>query len=229
MVIGTQSSGMCCGADAELAGRAGTEAGLAAAEVPAPGVDIPRIERAVRELLLAIGEDPQRVGLLDTPARVARAYAHIFGGMGQSAADHLGRIFAERTEGVIVCRDIEFHSMCEHHLLPFSGRAHVAYVPEGDFVVGLSKLARTVDVFARRAQVQERMTAQIADAMVEHVRCAGVLVVIESEHLCMKMRGVGKQGSTMVTYAARGVLERDPAKRAEVMTMMGVGRRPAAG
>lgn len=199
-----------------------------AAPGAAAGVDLPRIERAVREILLAIGEDPGREGLADTPARVARAYAHVFAGLRQSPAEHLSRVFPEVTEGVIVCRDIEFASMCEHHLLPFMGRAHVAYVPAADHVVGLSKLARTVEVFARRPQVQERMTAQVADAIMEHVRSAGALVVIESEHLCMKMRGVGKQGSTMVTAAARGVLREDDKLRAEVMVMMGVGRRGAS-
>lgn len=185
------------------------------------GVDQARVQRAVRELLSAIGEDPDRDGLRDTPARVARAYAQIFGGLHESAGGHLERVFAqEGASEVVICRDIEFYSMCEHHLLPFTGRAHVAYLPNGTDIVGLSKLARTVDVFARRPQVQERLTNQVADALEEHLQPQGVLVMVESEHLCMKMRGVSKQSALMVTTAARGVFTEYSPLRAEVMSLM---------
>ncbi len=192
------------------------------ANPPSPTtVDGPRIERAIREVLLAIGEDPDREGLQDTPARVARAYAQVFGGLHESPAKHLSRVFANEGAGeVVICRNIEFHSMCEHHLLPFWGRAHVAYLPNEHEIVGLSKLARTVDVFARRPQVQERLTGQIADALDQHLTPRGVLVVIESEHLCMKMRGVSKQGATMVTTAARGIYTAPGPQRAEVMSLL---------
>ena len=220
-------SSACCGVDhrddfglgrasglVETAAK-GKKAGLAG------GVDQPRIQKAVREILAAIGEDPDRDGLQDTPARVARAYAEIFGGLHQSAAPHLARVFAqEGPSEVVICRDIEFASMCEHHLLPFVGKAHIAYQPNGTDIVGLSKLARTVDVFARRPQVQERLTNEIADAIDEHLQPLGVLIVVESEHFCMKMRGVGKQGSTMVTTAGRGVLAEVGPFRAEVMSLM---------
>lgn len=183
-------------------------------------VNLQRIEKAVREILLAVGEDPDRDGLLDTPKRVAKAYAELFSGLHDDPARHLARVFDEESSGVVVLRDIEFHSMCEHHLLPFVGRAHVAYLPSGGKVVGLSKLARTVEVFARRPQVQERLTNQIADALVEHLNPAGVAVVIESEHFCMKMRGIHKQGATMITSALRGELKNDPTLRREVLDML---------
>jgi GTP cyclohydrolase IA len=189
------------------------------AGLPKP-VDVARIERAVREILAAIGEDPNRDGLLDTPARVARAYSQIFGGLQESPAKHLARVFQQDGDEVIVCRDIEFYSMCEHHLLPFFGKAHVAYLPRKGEVVGLSKLARTVEVFARRPQVQERLTNQIADALVEHVGAEGVAVVIESEHLCMKMRGISKQSPVMVTSALRGVFKHQGPMRTEVLSML---------
>jgi GTP cyclohydrolase IA len=189
--------------------------------VPGKKIDTGRIERAVREILAAIGEDPTRDGLLDTPKRVAKAYTEIFGGLHESPAAHLSKIFTqEGPSEVVICRDIEFASMCEHHLLPFLGKAHVAYLPNGTDIVGLSKLARTVDVFARRPQVQEKLTNQVADALDEHLAPKGVLVVIESEHLCMKMRGAKKQGSTMVTVAARGVFTTLGPLRAEVMSLM---------
>lgn len=184
------------------------------------GVDKPRIQAAVREILLAIGEDPDRDGLLDTPARVAKAYAEIFGGLHETADKHLSKVFVQDSEEIVICRDIEFYSMCEHHLLPFFGKAHVAYLPNGREVVGLSKLARTVQVFARRPQVQERLNQQIATAIEESLAPAGVLVVIESEHLCMKMRGVSSQSSVMVTTAARGVLKDRLDLRGEVMNLM---------
>ena len=192
-------------------------AAQAAAEAAAaPVVDLARAERAVRELLLALGEDPTREGLRDTPARVARAFAELTGGLRDDPARHLARVFDEGSDELVVVRDISFDSLCEHHLLPFSGRAHVAYLPEGGRIVGLSKLARTVEVFARRPQVQERLTAQIADAISEHLQAAAVGVLIESQHLCMKVRGVRQQNASMTTTAWRGRWRVDAARRAEV-------------
>lgn len=184
-------------------------------------VDLDRIERAVREILLAIGENPDRDGLLDTPARVARAYRDLFAGLRQDPAAPLGTVFREATEGDVIVRGIEFFSVCEHHLLPFFGQAHVAYRPAGGRVVGLSKLVRTVEVFARRPQVQERLTGQVADALMRHLRPAGALVVVEAQHMCMAMRGVGKTGSTTLTTAARGVFETDVAARNEILRLLG--------
>jgi GTP cyclohydrolase I len=186
---------------------------------PAP-IDTGRVERAVRELLLAIGEDPDRDGLTETPARVARAYTEIFAGMGQTPEDVLTTTFELGHEELILVKDIEVYSTCEHHLVPFHGVAHVGYIPGHDGrVTGLSKLARLVDVYARRPQVQERMTSQIADALSEHLKPLGVLVVIECEHLCMSMRGVRRPGSRTITSAVRGQL-RDPATRAEAMGLV---------
>jgi len=183
-------------------------------------IDQERVERAVRELLLAIGEDPDRDGLSQTPARVARSYVEIFAGMRQNPEDVLTTTFEIGHEELILVRDIEVYSTCEHHLVPFHGVAHVGYIPGHDGrVTGLSKLARLVDVYARRPQVQERMTSQIADAMVEHLKPLGVLVVIECEHLCMSMRGVHRPGSRTVTSAVRGQM-RDPATRAEAMGLV---------
>ena len=158
------------------------------------GVDVPRIERAVREILAAIGDDPDREGVADTPNRVARAYGELFAGLNEDAGEHLARQFDQEQAGddVVLLRNIQFTSMCEHHLLPFTGRAHVAYLPDHGKVTGLSKLARTVDVFARRPQLQERLTAQIAEALQEHLDPRGVAVMIEAEHSCLKLRG-GKQ------------------------------------
>jgi len=183
------------------------------------GIDSRAIERAVRQLLRAVGEDPDREGLAETPGRVARMYAELFAGLRTDPAHHLKRVFHENYDEVVLLRDISFHSLCEHHLLPFHGVAHVAYLPDGK-VVGLSKLARTVDAFARRPQVQERLTAQIADALMEHLAPRGAAVVIEAEHLCMKMRGVHKPSGVMVTSAVRGVFRDDPAARAELMTLI---------
>ena len=183
-------------------------------------IDQERVERAVRELLLAIGEDPDRDGLSQTPARVARSYVEIFAGMRQNPEDVLTTTFEIGHEELILVRDIEVYSTCEHHLVPFHGVAHVGYIPGRDGrVTGLSKLARLVDVYARRPQVQERMTSQIADAMVEHLKPLGVLVVIECEHLCMSMRGVRRPGSRTVTSAVRGQM-RNPATRAEAMGLV---------
>ena len=189
-------------------------------EPVASGVDQARAEAAVRELLRAVGEDPDRDGLLETPARVARAYAELFAGLRQDAAKVLATTFSIDHEEMIIVRDIELFSTCEHHLLPFHGVAHVGYIPnESGVVTGLSKLARLVEVFARRPQVQERITTQIADALVEHLQARGVIVVIEAEHLCMTMRGVRKPGARTITSAVRGQL-RDPATRSEAMSLL---------
>ena len=188
-----------------------------------PASDAPRVEAAVRELLLAVGEDPDRDGLRDTPARVARAYQEIFAGLRQDPAEVLSASFDIGHEEMVLVKDIEVYSTCEHHLVPFHGVAHVGYIPgPGGQVTGLSKLARLVDVYARRPQVQERLTGQIADALVEVLQPRGVLVVVECEHLCMSMRGVRKPGSHTVTSAVRGQM-RDPATRAEAMSLV-IGR-----
>ena len=191
-------------------------------ELERPPVDLARIERAVREILLAVGEDADRDGLRDTPRRVARAYRELFSGLGDDAGRHLGRVFAHPSGGddFVAVRDIEFASLCEHHLLPFVGRVHVAYLPHGGRVVGLSKIARTVDVFARRPQLQERLGAQIADAIAEHLEARGVAVVVEGDHLCMRMRGVAKHGAGMLTTALRGELASQPALRAEALALL---------
>ena len=183
-------------------------------------MDQPRVAAAVRELLVAIGDDPDREGLRDTPARVARAYAEMFVGLDQSADEVLATTFDIAHDELVLVKDIEVWSICEHHLVPFTGVAHVGYIPavEGR-ITGLSKLARLVDVFAKRPQVQERLTTQVADALVEHLRPRGVIVVIECEHLCMTMRGVRKPGSKTVTSAVRGAL-RNPATRAEAMSLI---------
>lgn len=188
-------------------------------------IDLERAERAVRELLLAIGEDPDRDGLKETPARVARSYIEIFAGMGQLPQDVLTTSFEIGHDELILVRDIEVYSICEHHLVPFHGVAHVGYIPGRDGrVTGLSKLARLVDVYARRPQVQERMTTQIADALCEHLKPLGAMVVVECEHLCMSMRGVRRSGSRTITSAVRGQL-RDPATRAEAMGLVLGGNR----
>lgn len=185
-----------------------------------PPYDVARAEAAVRELLLAVGEDPDREGLRDTPARVARAYEEIFGGLRQEPEDVLTTTFDIGHEEMVLVKDIEVYSTCEHHLVPFHGIAHVGYIPSVDGrITGLSKLARLVEVYARRPQVQERMTSQIADALVRILEPRGVLVVVECEHLCMSMRGVRKPGSRTVTSAVRGVM-RDVATRAEAMSLI---------
>ena len=182
-------------------------------------VDQPRAEAAVRELLLAIGEDPDRQGLVDTPGRVARAYAEIFAGLDMTADQVLNKTFEIDHQELVIVRDIELYSTCEHHLVPFTGVAHVAYIPAKGRITGLSKLARLVDAFAKRPQVQERLTTQVADALVEHLHPQGVMVVIECEHLCMTMRGVRKPGAKTVTSAVRGVMN-SPATRAEAMSLI---------
>ncbi len=184
-------------------------------------IDVPRIERAVREILAAIGEDPDRDGLAGTPARVARAYAEQFSGLSQRPEDVLGTVFDAGHDELILVRDIEVYSTCEHHLVPFFGRAHVAYIPnEKGQITGLSKLARLVDVYARRPQVQERMTSQIADALMRVLEPRGALVVIEAEHLCMSMRGVRKPGAKTVTSAVRGIIRDSASTRAEAMSLL---------
>ncbi len=182
--------------------------------------DQERAEAAIREFLLAVGEDPEREGLLDTPARVARAYREIFAGLRMSPQDVLTTTFDLGHEEMVLVKDIEVYSTCEHHLVPFHGVAHVGYIPgEDGRITGLSKLARLVDVFARRPQVQERLTSQVADALVEQLTPRGVIVVVECEHLCMSMRGVRKPGSRTVTSAVRGQM-RNAATRAEAMSLI---------
>lgn len=183
-------------------------------------VDLPRAKTAVRELLAAIGEDPGRDGLQDTPDRVARAWVELAAGYEGDAAELLATTFDISHSEMVLVKDIELVSVCEHHLLPFTGVAHVGYIPsESGKVTGLSKIARLVDIYARRLQVQERLTTQVADALVEHLGASGVIVVVEAEHTCMTMRGVRKPGSSTVTSAVRGQL-RDPATRAEAMSLI---------
>jgi GTP cyclohydrolase I len=182
-------------------------------------VDQPRIERAVREILAAVGEDPDREGLRDTPARVARMYAELFAGLHADPRVHLRKFFTEKYDEVVLVRDISFNSMCEHHLLPFTGVAHIGYLPNGR-VVGLSKLARVVEGVARRPQVQERMTETIADLLVEELQAKAVAVVLEATHTCMTIRGIRKPGSLCVTSAMRGVFRSHLSSRSEIMTLI---------
>jgi GTP cyclohydrolase I len=191
---------------------------------PAPGVDQPRIRRAVREILAAIGEDPDREGLRETPSRVARMYAEMFSGLHDDPRAHLRKFFTEKYDEIVLVRDISFNSMCEHHMLPFLGEAHIAYLPGGK-VVGLSKLARVVEGVARRPQVQERMTETIADLLVAELDAKGVAVVIEATHTCMTIRGVRKPGSLCVTSAMRGIFRSHLSSRSEVMTLIYGDRR----
>jgi GTP cyclohydrolase I len=186
-------------------------------------IDLPRIERAVREILIAVGEDPDREGLRETPRRVAKSYAEVFAGLHQDPAELLATTFDIDHEEMVLVKDIPFYSTCEHHLVPFHGTAHIGYIPshEGK-VTGLSKLARLVEVFARRPQVQERLTTQIVDALMEHLEPKGAIVVVECEHMCMSMRGVRKPGAKTVTSAVRGQL-RETATRAEAMSLI-IGR-----
>ena len=190
----------------------------------APTVDLPRIERAVREILAAVGENPDREGLRETPARVARMYQELFRGLHTDPRVHLQKFFTEKYDEMVLVRDIAFNSMCEHHMLPFVGHAHIGYLPSGK-VVGLSKLARTVEVYARRPQMQERLTSQVADAIMTHLQPKGVGVVVEAEHLCMSMRGVSKPGAETVTSAVRGILRTDEKTRNECFSLItGAGR-----
>ena len=183
------------------------------------GVDLPRIEAAVHEILIAIGEDPERQGLRDTPGRVARMYAELFYGLHEDPERHLKTAFDEDHHEMVVLRDIAFNSMCEHHLMPFEGKAHIAYIPGGR-VVGLSKLARIVDTYSHRPQVQERLTSQIADLLAKRVQAKGCAVVLEAVHTCMTCRGVKKPGSVMVTSALRGVMHTNQATRAEALALL---------
>ena len=183
------------------------------------GIDADRIARAVQEILLAIGEDPQREGLRQTPARVARMYQELFAGLHEDPEKHLQATFDENHHEMVVLRDIPFHSMCEHHLMPFEGKAHIAYIPGGK-VLGLSKLARLVDVFALRPQVQERLTSQIADVLAQKLNVLGCAVVMEAVHTCMTCRGVKKSGSVMVTSALRGIMHTNQGTRSEVLALL---------
>lgn len=186
-------------------------------------VDHARIERAVREILAAVGEDPDREGLLETPARVARMYAEMFSGLRQDPKEHLRKAFTEKYDEVVLVRDIAFNSVCEHHLLPFMGKAHIGYLPDGR-VLGLSKLARLVEVISHRPQVQERMTEQIAELLEKDLGAKGVAVVVEATHTCMTIRGVRKPGSLCVTSAMKGMFRSNMSSRAEVMALI-YGRR----
>jgi len=187
-------------------------------------VDVERIEKAVFEILKAIGENPDREGLKDTPSRVSRMYSELLEGMRHEPSDHLNSIFHEKYDEIVLLRDISFYSICEHHLMPFIGKAHLAYLPDGK-VLGVSKLARIVDAFARRLQVQERLTDQIADFLMTNLKPKGVAVVLEASHSCMTIRGIKKPGSMMVTSALRGIFKKDSRSRAEVLTLMHVDRK----
>lgn len=191
---------------------------------PRSAIDLPRIERAVREILTAVGEDPDREGLYETPRRVARMYAELFGGLDEDPRRHLGKVFTEKYDEMVLVRDISFCSMCEHHLLPFLGRAHIGYIPGGK-VVGLSKLARVVECVSRRPQVQERMTEEIADLLVAELSVKGVAVVIEATHTCMTIRGVRRPGSECVTSAMKGIFRSHLSSRSEIMTLIYGNRR----
>lgn len=182
-------------------------------------VDIARIEKAVREILLAVGEDIEREGLKGTPERVAGMYAELLAGMREDPKQHLSSIFTENYDEIVLLRDVPFYSICEHHLMPFIGSVHIAYLPSGA-VLGVSKLARIVDCFARRLQVQERLTDQIADFIMDSLKPKGAAVVLEASHSCMTIRGIKKPGSVMVTSSLRGIFKKDPKSRSEVMGLM---------
>jgi len=187
-------------------------------------VDTERIEKAVNEILLAVGEDPQREGLQHTPKRVAKMYTELLAGMQLDPKEHVKSVFRENYDEVVLLRDVPFYSICEHHMMPFIGKAHLAYLPDGK-VLGVSKLARIVDCFARRLQVQERLTSQVADFLMDNLKPKGVAVVIEASHSCMTIRGIKKPGSAMVTSALRGIFIRDPRSRSEVLSLMHVDRK----
>jgi GTP cyclohydrolase IA len=184
-----------------------------------PAVDLPRIEKAVREILAAVGEDPDRDGLLETPKRVAKMYAELFSGLHVDPSRHLKKVFLETYDEMVLVRDISFNSMCEHHLLPFIGKAHIGYLPRGK-VVGLSKMARIVEEISKRPQVQERMTHQLADLMSKELDAKGVIVVLEAEHSCMTIRGVKKPGAVTITSAVRGLFKTNESSRAEAMALI---------
>jgi GTP cyclohydrolase I len=185
-------------------------------------IDTDRIEKAVREILLAIGEDVGREGLRETPMRVARMYKELFSGMGENPEKHIKSVFSEKCEEIVLLKDIHFYSTCEHHLMPFIGSAHVAYLP-GEKVLGVSKIARIVDSFAKRLQIQERLTSQIADFIMNNLQPQGVAVVMEASHSCVTIRGVQKPGSIMVTSALRGIFKKDIRSRNEVLSLMHKG------
>jgi GTP cyclohydrolase I len=185
-------------------------------------MDHDRLRAAVREILLAVGEDPDREGLRDTPDRVARMYTELFSGLSLDPAEPLRKTFTEKYDEIVVVRDIEFTSLCEHHLLPFIGKAHIAYLPNGK-IVGLSKLPRVVEILSRRPQVQERMTQAIADLLVEQLDARGVAVILEASHTCMTVRGVRKAGSICTTSAVRGAFQKNPSTRAEAMSLIFAG------
>lgn len=200
------------------------DSGLPSRAEGAGTVDLARIERAVREILFAVGEDPDREGLRETPARVSRMYAELFSGLHVDARGHLRKFFTEKYDEVVLVRDISFCSMCEHHLLPFMGKAHIGYLPDGK-VIGLSKLARVVEVVSRRPQVQERMTEEIAEMLLGELNAKGVAVVIEAEHTCMTIRGVRKPGSLCVTSAMKGIFRSNLATRSELLQLLHGDRR----
>lgn len=204
--------------------RAGEEDETPASPAALARVDLPRIQHAVREILAAVGEDPDREGLLETPARVARMYAELFSGLHDEPREHLRKFFTEKYDELVLVRDISFNSMCEHHLLPFMGVAHVGYIPNGR-VIGLSKLARVVEVVSKRPQVQERMTEEIANLLIEELEVKGVAVVVEATHTCMTIRGIRKPGSLCVTSAMKGQFRANLSSRSEVMTLIYGGRR----
>jgi GTP cyclohydrolase I len=187
-------------------------------------MDLKRIEKAVREIVEAVGENPNREGLKDTPSRVARMYAELLNGMRHDPSEHLNSMFHEAYDEIVLLRDVPFYSVCEHHLMPFIGKTHLAYLPDGK-VLGVSKLARIVDAFARRLQVQERLTDQIADFLMTNLKPKGVAVVLEASHSCMTIRGIKKPGSMMVTSALRGIFKKDSRSRSEVLTLMHVDRK----
>ena len=187
-------------------------------------VDIARIEKAVGEILLAVGEDPKREGLQGTPKRVANMYAELLAGMHEDPKEHVTSVFHEGYDEIVLLRDVPFYSVCEHHMMPFIGKIHIAYLPDGK-VLGVSKLARIVDCFARRLQVQERLTSQVAGFLMDNLKPKGVAVVIEASHSCMTIRGIKKPGSVMVTSALRGIFIRDPRSRSEVLGLMHVDRK----
>lgn len=183
-------------------------------------INTQQIEQAVRLILEAIGEDPNREGLLDTPKRVAKMYGEVFSGLNEDPKEHFKTVFGEDHEELVLVKDIPFHSMCEHHLVPFFGKAHIAYIPKGGKVTGLSKLARAVEAVCRRPQLQERITSTIADSIIDSLEPHGVMVVVEAEHMCMTMRGVKKPGSKTITSAVRGIFVKDAAARAEVLSFI---------
>lgn len=213
--VGTNGAGL-----ADRGGASSASAFLTGHSGIAGRIDLVRIERAVREILAAIGENPARDGLRDTPRRVALAYRELFGGLDCDVAGHLGRTFEHESDQAVMVGGIDFSSMCEHHLLPFFGKAHIAYLPANGRVVGLSKLARTVDAFARRPQLQERLTEQVADALDEHLSPRGVCVLLEAEHSCMRIRGPRKPSAVTTTTAVRGLYRDDAAARAEALMLM---------